>query len=277
MRVKRQGLWGHPDFLKLWAGQTVSEFGTQVTYLALPLTAALLLKATPLQMGVLTAADTLPILLVGLLAGVSADRHRRRPLLIAADLGRAILLGSIPLAAAFGALHIAQLYIVAFSVGMLSTFFGTAYPPFLLSLVRREHIVEGTSKLGTSQSVANIAGPGLAGTLIQLMTAPIALIVDALSFLVSALSLGLIRAVEPAPSTPERRQGIRREIAEGFGVVARDRLYWPSWDAPGRGRSSIRWCSGSSCSMPRASWGSGSACSASSSPAAVLASWSAPC
>jgi len=224
MRVERQSLWRHPDFLKLWAGQAVSQFGTQVTYLALPLTAALLLKATPVEMGVLAAAETLPIGLVGLFAGVWADRSRRRPMLIAADIGRAILLGSVPLAAAIGRLHIVQLYVVAFLVGVLSVFFGVAYAPFLLTLVQRERIVEGNSKLSMTESAANIAGPGLAGSLIQLATAPVAILVDALSFLVSALSLGLIRSPEPAPPAPERRGSIRREIGDGFRVVTRDRV-----------------------------------------------------
>jgi len=224
MRVERQSLWRHPDFLKLWAGQAVSQFGTQVTYLALPLTAALLLKATPVEMGVLAAAETLPIGLVGLFAGVWADRSRRRPMLIAADIGRAILLGSVPLAAAIGRLHIVQLYVVAFLVGVLSVFFGVAYAPFLLTLVQRERIVEGNSKLSMTESAANIAGPGLAGSLIQLATAPVAILADALSFLVSALSLGLIRSPEPAPPAPERRGSIRREIGDGFRVVTRDRV-----------------------------------------------------
>lgn len=222
--MKRRGLWQYPDFLKLWAGQAVSQFGTQVTYLALPLTAALLLKATPVQMGVLAAAETLPIALVGLFAGVWADRSRRRPVLIAADIGRAILLGSVPLAAAIGMLHIVQLYVVAFLVGVLSVFFGVAYAPFLLTLVHRERIVEGNSKLSMTESAANIAGPGLAGSLIQLATAPVAILADALSFLVSALFLGLIRSAEPMPPAPERRGGIRREIRDGFRVVTRDRI-----------------------------------------------------
>jgi len=144
-------------------------------------------------------------------------------LLIAADIGRAILLGSIPLAAALGLLQIVQLYVVAFLVGVLNVFFGVASAPFLLTLVHREHIVEGASKLSLSESAANIAGPGLAGSLIQLATAPIAILADALSFLASALFLGLIRSTEPAPPAPGRRGDIRREIGDGFRVVTRDR------------------------------------------------------
>jgi len=212
------GLWRHPDFLKLWIGESISLVGSQITILALPLVAVLLLEATPAQMGLLRAAQYGPFLLLGLLAGVWVDRLRRRPIMIWADLGRAVLLGSIPLAAGLGLLRIEQLYLVAFLVGIQTVFFDVAYQSFLPSLVAREQLIEGNSKLEMSRSFAQIAGPGLGGGLVQLLTAPLALIVDSLSFLASALFLALIRTAEPCPTASERRT-LRGEIAEGLRFV----------------------------------------------------------
>jgi MFS family permease len=219
VRSRFTGLWRHPDFLKLWAGQTISLFGSQVTLLALPLTAVVALDATPAQMGLLGAAEFAPFLLLGLFAGVWVDRLRRRPLMIAADLGRAALLGSIPAAAFSGVLRMELLYAVGFLVGVLTVFFDVAYQAYLPSLVRREELVEGNSKLEVSRSVAQIAGPGVAGGLVQAITAPVTLVVDALSFLVSAASLGIIRVPEPAPAPREHGRNIWAEIAEGLQVV----------------------------------------------------------
>src|SRR5262249_50974574 len=188
------GLWRHPGFLKLWTAQTVSVFGSQVTALALPLTAALVLNATPAQMGALNAIEFAPFLLVGLFAGVWVDRLPRRPILIAGDLGRALLLGTIPLAYAFDALRIEQLYVVGFGAGLLTVFFDVAYQSFLPSLVERSQLVEGNSKLEVTRSLAQVGGPGLAGGLVQLLNGPAAIVLDALSFLFSALFIGLIRA-----------------------------------------------------------------------------------
>lgn len=213
------GLWRHPDFLKLWVGQTVSLIGSEVTLLALPLTAVLTLRASALQMGLLRAAGYLPALLVGLFAGVWVDRLRRRPILIAADLGRAALLGSIPAVALLGGLRMEYLYVVAFLVGIMSVLFEVAYRAFLTPLVRREHLMDANSKLETSQAVAQLAGPGLAGALVVLLTAPVAIAADALSFLLSVASLGMIRAPEPAPTAPASQRGIRREIGEGLRIV----------------------------------------------------------
>jgi MFS family permease len=223
VRALSGGLWRHPDFLKLWAGQTVSLLGSQVTALALPLTAVLTLEAGPIQMGLLGVAGSAPFLLIGLLAGVWVDRLRRRPILIGADVGRALLLGSIPVAALLGLLRIEQLYLVAFLVGILTVFFDVAYQAFLPALVPRARLVEGNSKLEASRSIAQIAGPGLGGGLVQLVTAPVTLVADALSFLGSALFLALIRAPETAP-TSEARASVWREIGEGLRVVLGNRL-----------------------------------------------------
>ncbi len=216
------GLWRHPDFMRLWAADTVSQFGSQVTLLALPLTAALTLDASAAQMGFLTAAGTLPWLLIGLFAGAWVDRRRRRPVLVAADLARAFLLLAVPAAWALDALSIELLYAVAFLVGCLTVFFDVAYLAFLPALVRRDQLLEGNSKLGASASVAQFAGPGVAGGLVSLVSAPFAILLDGLSFLLSAFFLRQIRATEPAPVASASGRRVRAEIAEGLGMVLRD-------------------------------------------------------
>lgn len=217
--VRFSGLWRHREFGKLWAGQTISLFGSQVTFLALPLTAVLTLKATAAQMGILGAVQFAPFLLVGLFAGVWVDRARRRPILMAADFGRALLLSSIPAAALLHRLGMPQLYVIGFLVGILTVFFDVAYQSFLPALVSREALVEGNSKLGASEALAQIGGPGIAGLLVQLITAPIAIFVDATSFLASVLFLGLIRTPEPAPLARSQGRNIWAEIGEGLRVV----------------------------------------------------------
>jgi MFS family permease len=214
------GLWRNANFLKLWAGQTVSLFGSQVTALALPLAAILTLHATPAQVGILRAAEFAPFLLITLFAGVWVDRRRRRPILIAVDLGRAAALGLIPVAALLGLLRVEYLYAIAFGVGMLTVLFDLAYQAFLPSLARPDEMIEANSKLQVSGSVAQIAGPGLAGLLVQAVTAPVAILVDAISFLVSAAALWRIRAGEIAPAaSPGRQQGVWREIRRGLRFV----------------------------------------------------------
>jgi len=213
-----RSLWRHAGFLTLWAGQTVSLFGSRITLLALPLTAVMVLHASAAQMGLLAAAGSAAWLVVGLPAGVWVDRLRRRPLMVAADLGRALLLFSVPLAAWRGGLHLEQLYLVQFLVGVLTVVFDVAYQSWLPSLIPSEHLVEGNSKLEMSDSVAQIAGPGLGGLLVQALTAPVAILADALSFLVSALLLGSICSDEAAPQRA-KRGSMRREIAEGVRLV----------------------------------------------------------
>jgi MFS family permease len=224
MRLRFNGLWCDTRFVKLWAGQAISLFGSQITFLALPLTAVLVLGATPAQMGILMAVEELPSPLLGLFVGVWVDRYRRRPILIVADLGRAVLLGVVPVAAFLGLLRLEHLYLVCFLVSVLGLFFGVAHRSFLPSLVGREHLVEANSKLELSNSVAEIVGPGVAGGLVQLVTAPIAIAVDAISFLVSALMLGLIRVSEPVSRPVGQQQNVRAEIGEGLRLVLGDRL-----------------------------------------------------
>lgn len=217
--VPRGSLWRHRDFLKLWAGQSASALGSQVTRLALPLTAVLMLGATPGQMGALQALEWAPNALFGLLVGVWVDRLPRRPLLMAANLGLALVVGSVPVAAWLGHVRFEQLYAVAFATGALSLCFGVAYAAYLPSLVGRERLVEANGKVQASGSVAAVAGPGLTGVLVQLLTAPVAMAFDACSYVVAALSLALIRAAEPARVRPEGRPGIRGEIGEGLRAV----------------------------------------------------------
>lgn len=220
MKRNRSGLWQHPDFMKLWIGQTISEFGSHITRDGLPLTAVILLAATPQQMGILTAITSLPVLLFGLFAGVWIDRHRRRPVMIAADIGRMLLLLCIPAFALARVLSIEFLYVVAAGTSILSLFFEVAYRSALPSLVEREHLLEGNSKLATTSSLAEIGGSALAGLLIQWISAPLAIFFDALSFVFSAVSTGLIRTPESPPTPPANGTSIRREIVEGFGVIA---------------------------------------------------------
>jgi MFS family permease len=214
------GLWRHPEFGKLWAGQTVSLFGSAISQLAIPLTAALVLNASPTQMGLLGAFEFAPFLLLSLFAGVWVDRLRRRPILIITDFGRALLIGSIPVAALAGVLRIEQLYVVGLLSGVLTVFFDVAYQAYLPVLVHRAHLVEGNSKLQASEAVAQIAGPGLAGVLVQLITAPMAMAVDAASFLASVAFLGLIRTPEPEPERHQKGvSSIWTELREGLAVV----------------------------------------------------------
>lgn len=222
MRERFVGLWCHADFLKFWTGQTISLFGSEFTTLAFPLVAILTLNASPIQVGLLVAISTLPWLLIGLFVGVGVDHWHRRPILITADLGRAVLLGSIPVAAFLGILHIEHLYAVAFLVGVLTVCFDTAYQSYLPSLVEREHLIEGNGKLSISLSAAQIAAPGIVGTMIQAFTAPAAIIVDALSFLFSALTIGMIRKKEPTVISD--RQGIWIALREGVSYIRRHSL-----------------------------------------------------
>jgi MFS family permease len=220
---RRPTLWRHRDFMKLWTGETISQFGTQVSALAIPLIAALTLHVTPFEFGLLATVEFLPFILISLPAGVWVDRMRRRPILIIGDLGRAASLLSIPIAAAFGALTIWQLYLVGFINGCLTVFFDVAYQSYLPALVEREDILEGNSKLEISRSAAQITGPGIAGFLIGAITAPLAILVDSVSFIGSAFFVWRIRKTEPPVQRKVDAQGknigMRTEIGEGLRWV----------------------------------------------------------
>ncbi len=217
---KLGGLWRHRDFMSLWGAETISQFGTQVTLLALPLVAIVTLDESAFRVALLTTAEFLPFLLFTLPAGVWVDRWPRRPILIVANLGRAAALLSVPIAHWLGMLTIWQLYAVGFAVGIGTVFFDLAYMSYLPRLVRREELVEGNAKLEVSRSVAQVAGPGLGGVLVSVLTAPIAIAVDAVSYLVSALLMGRIGTVEVV-TPPDQRRSLRAELREGLGYVFR--------------------------------------------------------
>ena len=227
----RGGLLRHPDFLRLWSAETVSQLGSQVSLLAIPFVAIEIIGATTFEVALLGVIDMLPFLLIGLPAGVWVDRLRRRPILVAGDLGRAIALATIPVAYALGVLTIAQLYLVGFVVGTLTVFFDVAYQSYLPSLVERDQLTEGNAKLEISRAGAQVVGPGLAGALIGAFRAPFAILLDALSFAASALFILAIHRQEPAPERPVdargQHTGMRREMAEGLRYVLGHRYLRP--------------------------------------------------
>jgi MFS family permease len=225
--VSAPSLWPHQDFLRLWLGQTVSELGSVVTRTAVPLVALLVLGAGPWELAVLVIVTSAGVLLVGLFAGAWVDRLRRRPLLIWDDLVRAALLLSIPVAYALGALRMEQLYVVMFLESCLGALFDAAYPAYLPTLIGRDRLVEGNSRLATSSSIAEIGGPGFAGALVQIVSAPFAILVDAVSFVVSAVTIWMIRAPEPPRPPRETTTRIVHEIAEGLRVVRRHAIVFP--------------------------------------------------
>ena len=181
--------------------------------------AVLVLKATPVEMGILSALGGLPVLVFGIFAGVWVDRLRRRPVMIAADLGRAALLALVPISAGLGMLRIELLYGLMILTGLLGVFFDTAYRSYLPALVERAHLVEGNSKLALSSSLSEIGGAGLAGVLVQTIGAPLAMLLDALSFLVSAGSITAIRKPEPRLDPPVEQPSVVREAVEGLKAV----------------------------------------------------------
>ena len=226
--ARKRGLFYHRDFRRLWIGDAVSQIGSQVSMLALPLVAVKTLHATAFEVGVLAACETAAFLLVGLPAGAWCDRVRRRPILIAGDIGRALVLGSVPIAALMHRLTIGQLFIVALLTGVLTVFFDVAYQSYLPELVTNEELVEGNAKLEATRGVAAVTGPSVGGFLVQAFTAPYAVLVDAVSFLWSASWVTAIRAVEPqagqaAAATPRQRDRRRAAVRLQQSDPAQDR------------------------------------------------------
>lgn len=208
----------HADFRRLWIGQTISEIGSRITREGLPLTAVLLLNASAAQMGLLSAVGSASPLFFSLAAGVVVDRQRKRPILIVTDLARAALLLTVPLAALTHWLSLSQLLLVAAVSGILTVLFDVAYQSYLPSLLPADELLEGNRKLGMSSATAEMLGPALAGTLIQIVTAPIAVFLDALSFLASAGAVLGIRQPEPPP-LPKQAVPLRKELSEGLRVI----------------------------------------------------------
>jgi MFS family permease len=235
-------LWRHRNFLLLWSGQSVSEIGSSVTQLALPLTAVVVLRASTFQVGLLTSASTLAFALIALPAGALVDRWAKRRLMIWCDVARMVIIGSVPLAAALGVLTLGQLYAVAVTAGVGTVFFDVAYQSYLPEVVDRAHLVEGNGKLGATQAFAQVTGPGLGGALTGLLGAARALAADSISYAVSVASLLAMNGDESAPRRGARgglggtvspqeqgRSGgdrppgttLRKEITEGLSFVLR--------------------------------------------------------
>jgi predicted MFS family arabinose efflux permease len=209
-----RALWRHGDFLRLWAAQTVSDFGARITREGLPMMAVMGLAASPSQLGLLAALANGPAILVGLACGDFVDHTARRPILIAADLARAAVLITLPLAAWLGLLSMLQVYAAAALVGAGSALFDIADHAYLPGLVGRGLVTEANARISVTESVAEIGGPSLAGVLFQWLTAPFAVAVNAATYLLSALVLAQIRAVEP-PREPGRRRGWVHGVVTG--------------------------------------------------------------
>jgi MFS family permease len=220
-------VWNDRDFRRLWAATGVSMLGSFITRTALPFAAILVLGAGAAEVGLIRGAELLAGLVVGLFAGAWVDRLRRRPILIWADLGRAVLLGSVPVAFALGSLTLLQLVVVALGAAILTTFFDTADRAYLPTVIGRGRLVEANATLTGTSATAEFVGFGLSGWLIQWLTAPIAIALDALSFLVSALFLRGIRSDEPAPRPAAQRRHVLTEIREGLAVTLRDPILRP--------------------------------------------------
>jgi MFS family permease len=213
------------DFRLLWLSLTITHFGGQVTFLALPLTAAIMLNASPLEMGILTAVEVLPYSLFGLFTGVLVDRSPKLPLIIISDVGRGLALLAIPIAAWFDMLSMPILYIAGFLVGLGGIVGWAAYQVFMAERVERDQLVEANSRIALSDSAAQLVGPGLAGALIHALTAPFAILLDAICFFASALMLRNIKpAKTDAPkiaSTKPGWDGIWRDAKEGLAMIWR--------------------------------------------------------
>jgi MFS family permease len=221
---KVPGLWRHRDFLLMWGGQTVSQIGSQVTILALPLVAIVVLRATALEVGLLSAAATSAYLLIALPAGVVADRVSKRRVMIGCDLASVVVIGWVPVAQITGVLTLGQLYAVALLASSLSAFFLVSYTSYLPSLIERDQLVDGNGKLATTQSVALVAGPALGALLVGLAGAAQAMAGDALSFAVAAACLFLIRRRESGPdgAVPDQRSRFWPQLREGLAYVRRE-------------------------------------------------------
>lgn len=224
--VTRKGLWLSPDFMRLWAAQSISETGTQIGQLAVPLLAIGTLHASATELGFLTSARMLPFLLLALPAGALLDRMRRLPVLVTSDLLRALLLGSVPVAYALDVLTLAQLYVAVLLVGVFTVAFDISYQSYLPTLVRREELADANAKLTASSSAAEMAGPAAAGILAGVIGAAATVLLDALSFLASGLFCRAIRQPEPEPEVPadQGARSLRKEIGEGLGFVLRQSM-----------------------------------------------------
>ena len=217
-----RSLYRHADFMKLWAGETISLFGTRIGSVAMSFAAVITLRATPFQMGLLSAAGYLPSVVFSLVTGAWVDRLRRRPLMILADLGRAAVLATLPLAAIYGVLTMRHLYFVVLLAALLDLLFDISYRTYLPSLVDREQLLDANGKLTASSSLAEVAGFSICGWLVQWITAPFAILIDAVSFLASAIAIAIISTPEPVPSGGRGERALVGEIAAGGRAIWSD-------------------------------------------------------
>ncbi len=214
-----RGVLSNPDFTKLFIGETISQIGSQVTQFTMPLVAIITLNATAFQVGVLNALKFVPVIVVALFAGVWLDRRQRRPIMIACALGNVLLIGLVPISSVAGFLSIGLLYVVIALTGSLTVIFDVGALSYVPSLVDREQLSDGNSKLQASGYFAGVAGPGVAGLIVGLITAPITLSIDAVSYLFSAAGLLAIVKREPVPDEPASKPSIRQSLAEGLRAV----------------------------------------------------------
>src|SRR5204862_6274423 len=222
--VQKETLWRNHNFLKLWTSDTISQFGSQFTGLALPLTAFIILHSNPTEQGFLIFVGTIPWLLFGLFVGVWVDRHRKQRIMVTSNILRGSLLALVPIVAVLGwitRLGILFLYAITFFVGFLQVFYDVTYQSYLPSLVQRDQLVEGNSRLQASASTAQVSGPTIAGLVISILTAPVTIAIDASSFFASALSLSRIDHEEMIDEKGPR-PSIRSDVREGLHVVLTD-------------------------------------------------------
>lgn len=219
MSPRPPSLFRHGDFVRLWGASAVSAFGARITREGLPLTAVLAMGASPAQVGILAALSRGPALIVGLFAGGPIDRSRKRPVLIWADIARAAMLAALPFGALTGRLSLVWVYVAAAVVGCASAVFDIAHHAYLPSLIDRDRLVEGNSHLSATDSVAEVGGPAIAGGLFQLLTAPVAIFVNVLTYAVSALFLGLIRTPEPKPEIDTTPDHVLSDALEGARIA----------------------------------------------------------
>lgn len=222
--VNHKSLSRHFDFLKLWSAETFSVFGVQFSGLAIPWMAANSLNADSVEMGILGALSTVPFLLFGLFVGVWADRNRRRPIMIMSDVCRALFLAAIPISAFVGGLNIFLLYLVSFSVGTLTVFDDVSSYAYMPSLVDKEQLVEANSRMEVSRASAQVAGPSIAGILIQILTAPVTVFVDVVGYFGSAGFLSWIKKQEP--ESKRKNTSVIKDLTEGLLVVLKNRYLW---------------------------------------------------
>jgi MFS family permease len=223
-QLPQSSLWRHRDFLLLWSGETISQTGAQISLMAVPLTAISALHAGPTEVGLLTALQYAPILLITLFAGAWLDRHRRRPVLIVTNLARFLLIMLIPVSYLTDLLSLGLLYLVTFAVGLLTAVSDVAYLVYLASLVTREQLIEANAKLEGTYSIAQIGGPGIGGVLVQLVTAPVALVANAGTCLLAAVTFLGIRKPEAVERPEGERRPMRAEIAEGLRAILGHRV-----------------------------------------------------